>query len=162
PDLSPKIADAVKMYDEWRGLRGSKGTLDDPADLQRLLHGAGVLEFRLLPQIDPADPTAFDRYVQQLQKRGPRQQPGDRFGWFPIDNAPYFFKHYVQNLETDFDRIKHTFCIAERYGDRYFVLADLEPNKCLAQDQAGGGWELKSAVPTRDEEGRPAVAFTLD
>lgn len=159
-DLVALIDDAVARYDDWRGKRGSKGTLDDPADLQRLLQGAGVLEFRLLPQMDSADPTAYDRYVQQLQKRGPRPQPGDRFGWFTIENAGYFFKS--KNIDAEFDAKKRSICIAERYGEKYYVLAHLEPNKALAQDPGAGAWELKSAVPTRDEEGRPAVAFTLD
>jgi len=161
PDMATQIASAVEAYNAWQVLRGREGSLDDPADLQRLLRGAGVLEFRVLAEVDPADPNGLEEYSRNLQKRGPRRAPGDRYGWFQIENPGYFFKS--KNVEQEFDAVKRRFWWAERYADKYYVLAHLDESKCLAQDRdAQKSWELKSALPTRDEEGRPAVAFTLD
>src|SRR5262249_35061633 len=150
-----------------RKLRGKGGALDDPADLQRLLRGAGVLEFRLLAAYDASNPHEYDRYVDNLQKRGPRKMPEDTLGWFAIDDPAYFFHSDLRGKQRDFDaefpQLKRRFCVAEKYGDKYYVLAHLEDNKSLAQNPQGGSdWQLKSAVPTRDQEGKPAVSFTLD
>src|SRR5262249_48899500 len=162
PALASNIQATIDAYEEWRHQRGKGGALDDPSDLQRLLRGAGVLEFRLLAEPDPADPHKFDRYIDNLQKHGPRKLQEDTMGWFPIEDPNYFFK--TKDIEKEFARVKVSpYYVVEKYGDKYYVLAHLEDNKTLAQNPQGGSdWQLKAAVPTRDQEGRPAVSFTLD
>jgi hypothetical protein len=77
PTLAGKIDEAVKAYDVWSKRRGF---LDGPADLQRLLKGAGALDFRLLAEPDPQNPTRYDRLRQQ--RRGYENfagtQPGEQ------------------------------------------------------------------------------------
>lgn len=162
PDLAAGVTAAVSAYDKWQTLRGKEGSLDDPTDLQRLLRGAGVLEFRLLADQDPADPNALEEYSRNLAKRGPRRAPGDRYAWFQIENPAYFFKS--KNIEQEFERLKRSRgWWAERYGDKYYLLAHIDESKCLAQDRDGTkNWELKAALPDRDEQGKPAVSFELD
>ncbi|MCK6485343.1 MAG: protein translocase subunit SecD [Phycisphaerae bacterium] len=164
-DVADLMNQAIAAYDEWNKLRGAGGTLDDPADLQRLLRGAGVLEFRLLAEQDPADPTRYDSYIQNLSKRGPRRGPGDEYAWFPIENPAYFYRHLLDGkaFESEFENIKRQYGIAERYGDKYYILATTAENKTLTQErEAGRSWQLQNAMPTRDEQGRPAVSFVLD
>ena len=46
PELADKITKVAAAYNAYFPFRGR---LDDPSDLQRMLKGAGILEFRILP-----------------------------------------------------------------------------------------------------------------
>ena len=48
PERAEKIDKLVAAYDQYSPFRGR---LDDPKDLQRMLKGSGILEFRILPVI---------------------------------------------------------------------------------------------------------------
>lgn len=160
PQLEKQIDEAVARYAAWRAKRTY---LEGPADLQRLLRGAGVLEFRILAEPSPENPTKYDRYREQLQERGPRPVEGDQYQWFPVDNALAFL-----NLESpaelqDFDPRRASQFIVDRRDDKWYVLAKTgREHGLLAPRLAGTTWRLKSAYVTRDNAGRPAVGFTLD
>jgi len=157
------IDQVVKAYDQWRARRGREGRLDDPADLQRLLRGAGVLEFRMLAEIDPADPTKFDTYRDNLRRHGPRPRPGEEtYQWFEIEKPADFFRG-SPDYEKNFEQIKlaQRF-ITERYGEKYYVLAYVLPTKVLTHRTGEADWSLVRSSMTRDDEGRPAVEFELD
>lgn len=169
PAYSEAIAKVVAAYDAWAA---DKGALEDPSDLKRRIRGAGVLEFRILAERDPSNPTriqsedpalrlAISDYVEQLQKRGPRpKDERDPFRWFPIKDAVAFTN--LDSLE-EFEKRRETLPqIIEPYLGRYYVLAHNGPNYGLTKE-GSGRWELSGAYPSYDSRsGRPAVNFTLD
>ncbi|GAG34839.1 unnamed protein product, partial [marine sediment metagenome] len=71
PNRSEKIDNAVAAFDEYRPFQGR---LDDPKDLQRMLKGAGILEFRILPTLGhpEVDPDEMVGYVELLKTKGPK------------------------------------------------------------------------------------------
>jgi protein-export membrane protein SecD/preprotein translocase SecF subunit len=155
PDLETAIALMTERYDLWSK---HKGALDDPADLLRLLRGAGVLEFRILALKDPSNPEMLTstkpqynepvaKYVEQLQKRGPRPEAGDNYGWFKVAKPE-------ENSIT-----QYTMYVVEEYLGTQYVLAHSTKDMGLLNDRT---WSLRAAYPGRDDQGRLAVHFELD
>lgn len=160
--LSPMIDGMVSAADRLKRQRRGEGRLEDPADLQRLLRGAGVLEFRILPKRDAASADQFDRYIEQLKSRGPRRMPGEEnFQWFSIEDPRDFLK--MTDLERDFEARKASLpVVVERYGNQYYVLAHIGDDRAMVHRFGEPDWSLKSARFARDEIGRPAIGFSLD
>jgi len=156
PDLAPLIKEMTAGYDEWAK---TKGALDDPADLMRLLRGAGKLEFRILAQPDPSNPNRtaannaayreeIKKYLDQLAKYGPRPRPGDNFGWFRIDKP------------EENDIASGRYIVSEYLGTPY-VLAHSTDDMGLL-NTGKDDWKLRGAYQGMDRQGRPAVHFELD
>lgn len=160
PERADLIDSAVEKFDTWRKRRTF---LDGPADLRRLLRGAGVLEFRILADPNPENITRYDRYRQQLRDHGPRPQPGDTEQWFRIDNPMAFLNLDSPAALRDYDpRVESRF-IVDRHDDQWYVLAKRGPEHGLLHGElTGGPWKLKSVGMTRDQIGRRAVQFNLD
>ncbi len=160
-DLINSLVDANTVLDKRR--RGSEGRLEDPADLQRLLRGAGVLEFRILPL--NSNDASFDEQRSNLAKFGPLPRPNeDRYQWFEIEDPADFLNTKLEALATDFDTRKQGMrYVVDRFGDRYFVLAHIGEGYSMTHARKGQrDWSLKSSYLTRDENGRPAIGFTID
>lgn len=159
--LAGKIDAAVAAYDR---LRKNRTRLDSPEDLQRLIKGAGTLDFRILAETDPQNPAKYDTYRQQLQTRGPRIPPGETsFGWFRIDNPGSFFDKDTAAELAAFDPKTSPFYVAEKYGDEYYVLAKISPRDTLLTNMASGAkWRLVGARVDRDQRGLLAVTFQFD
>jgi SecD/SecF fusion protein len=158
-DLRDKIEGVLEKYAAYRT---GKQYLDGPADLKRLLRGSGKLEFRILAEPDPANPTKYDRYREQLRV-GQRTKAGDEFGWFPIDNPLQFFNldnpAALEAMRPESDPL-HVVAKAE---DHYYVLGKMSADEGLLQgSQTQRPWRLNRARPDRDENGRQSVAFELD
>lgn len=168
PGLAELIKKLVEANDKLKERRRGEGRLEDPADLQRLLKGAGVLEFRILadPSDLRSDPNKFAKYVEALKTRGPRRLPGEEdLQWFEIEDPLDFFKEFdsMQNLNLNFEQRKNGLgVVAERYGDKYYVLAHIGSNYALTHRPGESDWSLESAHFDRDRTGRPAIGFTLD
>ena len=167
PGLAALIDGLVKANDGLKKRRHGEGRLEDPADLQRLLRGAGVLEFRILA--DPAemrsDPGKFAPYTEGLKNRGPRRLPGEEnFQWFEIENPMDFFRFQSpEDLNLNFEARKGGLgVIAERYGDKYYVLAHIADSYTLTHRAGESDWSLLNAAFDRDRMGKPAIGFTLD
>jgi len=163
PALADAVTRLVEASDALRETRRGEGRLEDPADLQRLLRGAGVLEFRILPERG-TDPAPFEKYREELTRRGPRPLPGETtYQWFEIEDPLDFLKvKSMADLHRDFEQIKNTSSVVvERYGDKYYVLAHIGEDYVLTH-RAGEDWSLKGARPDRDRNGRLAIGFSLD
>ncbi len=142
PERKPLVEPLAAAYGNWAKV---KSGLDDPTDLERLLRGAGVLEFRIL--VDPSAPDVA-QYVDQLKERGPRIHRGDAYGWFPVSRPDEFAKSRTY--------------VTQKYGDKTYVLADLSPEKGLTN---GGThpWKLVGARVHYDLQNAGfAVSFQLD
>ena len=85
PELKDKIDKVAKTYSAYFPFRGR---LDDPSDLQRMLKGAGILEFRILPTLDhpEVDSAQMNAYVETLKTKGPKYPLDDQYVWLEIEN----------------------------------------------------------------------------
>ena len=141
PMRADRIARTVEVYDGYRDIGGR---LDDPEDLKRMLRGAGVLEFRILPTMERFN--ELQSYVEALAERGPAGASDARYVWLEIED----WESWAQGSG-----------IESRFGDRYYVLASNQPNETMLQ-RGDRTWRLRRAAPTTDQRGAPAVAFSFD
>jgi len=151
PDRVGEINNVVGAFDEYRPFRGR---LDDPKDLQRMLKGAGILEYRVLPtQGHPnVDMDQMAGYVERLREKGPKYASDAQYVWCEIENIEEW--RAVDKEERP--------SIAAQFGDKYYVLASNKPNDTLLHSPGTRQWKLERANPTTDNMGRRAIGFTLD
>ncbi|MDD5327832.1 MAG: protein translocase subunit SecD [Phycisphaerae bacterium] len=146
PDRSEKIDRAVAAFDEYRPFQGR---LDDPRDLQRMLKGAGILEFRILPtQGHPeVDADEMAGYVERLKTKGPKYASDNKYVWCEIENI---------------DEWKRNDVFFAQFGDKFYVLTSNKKGEILVHGAEGKDWSLKRAYPTTDQTGRRAIGFMFD
>jgi SecD/SecF fusion protein len=147
PDRVPEIDRVVAAYDAYRPFQGR---LDDPADLRRMLKGAGILEFRILPTTDRPELSAAEiqRYVDALASKGPKDASDNQYVWVEIENYEDW-----HNPNT----------VVGQFGDKYYVLASNRvPDEAMLHGAGTKEWKLDSSHPTTDEIGRRAIGFNLD
>jgi len=147
PERTEKIDNVVAAFDEYYPFRGR---LDDPKDLQRMLKGAGILEFRILPI--PADPQfnadEMAGYQELLITKGPKYASDEKYVWCEIENI---------------EEWKLTNAVIGQFGDKFFVLASNKKDEAILHSTSGGDWKLKKASPgTEGRTGRRAIDFLLD
>ena len=149
-DRAGKIEAVVTAFDEYRDFQGS---LDDPKDLQRMLKGAGILEFRILPTLGEPDVDADEmaRQVELLKTKGPKFASATSKGkyiWCEIENITTW------NVSNS---------IVGQFGEKFFVLAsDTKDQTMLHSPDGQRAWKLERSYPATDEVGRRAIGFTLN
>jgi len=146
PDRAEEIQQVVEAY---KGYQPYRGRLDDPADLQRMLKGAGILEFRILPTSDRGEPSQaeIERYLGDLKDKGPKAASDGRFKWVQIEKISEW---------------QVAGSIVGQFGDKFYVLASHQPDETMLHGLSGREWKLESAYPTNDQVGRRAIGFTLN
>ena len=146
PDRAEKIDKAVAAFDEYYPFRGR---LDDPKDLQRMLKGAGILEFRILPTPEHPEVDADEMagYVELLQTKGPKYASDSKFVWCEIENINEW------NVRES---------IVAAFGYKPYVLASNKTDEAMLHGPETRDWSLKKAQPQTDREGRRAIGFELD
>ncbi len=161
PNLKADIENVVAKHAAWSEKRTF---LDGPADLQRLLRGAGVLTFRILAEPAPENLTRYDALREDLAKRGPKLARTSTEAWFEIDDPVNFFNldspNDLQGKDPkDFER-SGTMIVAKR-GETWYVLARTDPSAEMKGDSKRS-WQLRGVRQDRDELGRPSVNFFFD
>jgi len=149
-----EIDNVVEAFDEYRPFRGR---LDDPKDLQRMLKGAGILEFRILPtQGHPeVDMDAMAQYAETLKEKGPKYASDSKFVWCEIENQNITEWHGVDDQKRP--------SIPGQFGDKYYVLTSNNKDEIMLQRGDSKSWKLKRASPGREPQtGRRAIDFVLD
>ena len=146
PDRVSEIDSVVVAYDNYRPYRGR---LDDPMQLKRMLKGAGILEFRILPrQDDPqVDKALTDTYVTRLEEKGPQYASDTRYMWLEIEN---------------FEEWGAPGSIVAPFGGKYYVLASNQKDETMLHGGGEKSWKLVKANPSTDDMGRRAIGFLLD
>ena len=129
-DRANEIDRTIAAFDEYRPFRGR---LDDPKDLQRMLKGAGILEFRILPTLGhpTVDEGEMNRYVETLREKGPKYASDNRYRWCEIEEADTWSAGDAENrppVVADFADLRH-------------------PDQCLAQLQLGAHRQIDQAQP---------------
>ena len=126
------------------------GNRYNPQDLQRMLKGTGILEFRILPtqghpEVNADEMTA---YVKDLKEKGPKYTSDNKYVWCEIENI---------------NEWKRSDVFLASFGNKSYVLASNKDNETLLHSTDGQKrWELEGARPSQDEMGRRAIGFTLD
>ncbi len=151
PERAPVIDKVVAAYDAYYPFRGR---LDDSGDLQRMLKGAGILEFRILPTRGhpDVDTALMDRYVETLKTKGPKYASDDKYIWFQIENPEHW------GAADDAKRP----AITGQFGDKYYVLASNKKDEAVLHVGQVKDWKLNRASPGQDREGRRSIDFELD
>ncbi len=145
-EKAAKFETLAIAFDKYTPFRGR---LDDPKDIQRMLKGAGILEFRILPTKDhpEVDADAMENYRARLQTKGPKYASDQNYIWFEVEK-PEEFK--VGNA------------IVAQFGEKMYVLASNKKDEALLHKADEKPWKLKNAMPRPDQMGRRAIGFTLD
>ncbi len=161
-----KVPDGDKLLEEIIAARNAykaqvKG-YDDPADLERLLQGAGVLEFRIA--IAPGTWPDEARLRRELRERGPDGVESKDTVWRPINKLEGWFDTYdkfesLRNNPSAYFAASYGLVVEERDGKYYVLLRDEAGWRIT---KAEGAWKLAQAFQSTDELGRPAVGFRMD
>jgi len=149
PDRVSEIDEVVAAYDRYRPYRGR---LDDPMQLKRMLKGAGILEFRILPTTDDSevDQNLLATYVTRLEEKGPDYASDSMYEWFEIENY-------------DDWKTKQPGSIVAPFGGKHYVLASNQDEETMLRaSRSGKAWKLVKSNPTTDGSGRRAIGFQLD
>lgn len=151
PDRAEQIDRLVAAFDEYSPFRGR---LDDPKDLQRMLKGAGILEFRILPTLGhpEVDTDLMNTYVERLKEKGPQYASDTRYIWFEIENLDDW--HGADGEQRP--------SIVAKFGEKSYVLASNLTNEAMLHGAGQAEWKLEKAYPTTDDMGRRAIGFLLD
>ncbi len=150
PDRVEKIDKVIAAFEEYRPFQGR---LDDPTDLQRMLKGAGILEFRILPTTDPQtnpelDVDEINRYVEALKVKGPKYASDDKYVWCEVENI---------------DEWKAAGPVVVPFGNKHYVLASNKENEVMLRSSGEEQWRLEKARPgTEYQTGRRAIDFALN
>ncbi len=162
PDRTEQIkavVDALETYGKYQG------RLDDPKDLQRMLKGAGILEFRILPTIgeENSDTPLLETYVRNLREKGPKYASDNKYVWFEVEKQEEWITVDAAGVEhiayADKQGRKP---VVAMFGDNYYVLCSNKTDEAMLHNPQTKSWKLTDASPTQDRRGRRAIGFTLD
>ena len=140
-DRADKIDAVIAAHAEYQKVGGR---LDDPEDLKRMLKGAGVLEFRILPTYEDAQANADElaAYVDKLKTMGPKRASSSKYIWAEIENPETWKANGVTGV----------------FGEKAYVLASNQKDESMLKSSEKK-WKLKRAYPTTDQMGRRSIGF---
>jgi SecD/SecF fusion protein len=161
-DRAEKFDRIIKAFDEYMPYRGR---LDDPADLQRMLKGAGILEFRILPTMGhpDVDVERMEGYIELLATKGPRYASDNNYIWCEVESADEWvgLDEQKRPFAKVTDSQRRPVAVGQ-FGDKVYVLASNKQDEALLHTAQGKDWSLTRSQPTSDSEGRRAIGFSLD
>jgi SecD/SecF fusion protein len=148
PSRAEKIDKLVASFTDYRSVRGR---IDGPDDVKRMLKGAGVLEFRILPKYDDgrSNKDELTAYIDALKTKGPKMASDDKYVWIEIENPK---DPTWQGNEI----------VTGVFGDKYYILASNQKNECMLRNTGKKPWRLTRARPTVDQMGKRAIDFSFD
>lgn len=86
-DFPRRLAAIDQFQTEYAAFSQVKDSIDDAAELKRLLKGSGVIEFHILAESPDVPFQQYQEMVDRLLKRGPRVQAGDPYRWYEVDRS---------------------------------------------------------------------------
>ncbi len=133
-----------------------RGRLDDPKDLQRMLKGAGILEFRVLPTSGhpETDSDLMTNYIDSLKEKGPRYASDENYIWCEVEEKPEEKWGAVDGQKRP--------SITGVFGDKTYVLASNKKNEVMLHGTDERKWKLEKATQGQDQYGGRAISFLLD
>lgn len=168
PDVGPQLDKVIAAYDEYSKNRKS---LDDTADLKRLVQASGVLTFRITVDPTGRGNTGFthpdeDRLRSLLREKGPKQAGTRDARWFKLNKQDSWYSSVssynamTQDPASYFYNYGGTGYVVEEYNGEYYMLA--WDARGLRMTQEEGRWKVARAYQTADQLGRPAIGFRMD
>lgn len=158
PGAVPQID---RIVDKWANYQKERSTLDDPADVRRLLKGAGVLDFRIAVAL--GENAQEQELKKKLREGGPLAVQSGDARWFKLNKVETWFRssadyeRFAASPSAFFANMRY---VVETYdGEPYMLCYDV-PGMRLTQ--AEGNWQVAGAGRTADEIGKPAVRFDMD
>jgi SecD/SecF fusion protein len=152
-----------RVVGKWNAYQAERATLDDPADVIRLLRAAGVLDFRIAPRTGEVTADVA-RLRAELQSSGPRGVRSSEYRWFKLNkiegwlrDARDYANFQAMGAAAFFEQQQ---LIVEPFDGEFYMLLYDQPG--LRLTQAEGAWSVASANPTIDELGKPAIQFNMD
>lgn len=138
-----------KLVVAYAARRQHSGGLENPAELERLLRGAGVLDFRIT--VSPQNP-AVPKALAQLTLKGPHSgftPPGTH--WYPIDS-------------TNGKSLLHgSGYVTGQWEGRHYILLYHTQARALTHNTTRRPWKIDYANLTSDPQtGGLVVDFNLD
>jgi len=151
PERQEKIKKVVEAYNAYYPFRGR---LDDPGDIQRMLKGAGILEFRILPTDGhpDVDMARMKVYLDTLRTKGPKYASDDKYVWLEVENPQQWHAADGANRPS----------MVAQFGNKYYVLASNKKDEAVLHAGQAKDWKLNRASPGQDQQGRRAIDFELD
>lgn len=159
-ELKAEFQDRVTQIDKVIAAHSNylpfRGRLDDPKDLQRMLKGAGILEFRILPTSGhpETDSDLMASYIESLKEKGPRYASDENYVWCEAEAKPDKKWSAVDGQKRP--------SITGEFGDKTYVLASNKKNEVMLHSTAERTWKLEKATQGQDEYGGRAISFLLD
>ena len=153
-DRAGQIDKVISAYNDYVPFRGR---LDDPKDLQRMLKGAGILEFRVLPTAGhpETDSDLMTSYIESLKEKGPRYASDENYIWCEVEERPDKKWGAVDGQKRP--------SITGGFGDKTYVLASNKKNEVMLHStDPAGRWKLEKATQGQDQYGGRAISFLLD
>ncbi len=159
PDSVEALERVLASYKKYAS---SRKAMDDPSDLVKQLRGAGVLNFRI--GVKPGwDPTEVQRLRQQLAERGPKNIKSNEVRWFKVNQIRNWYNNTQQLKALDADPVgffASRKLIGAEYDGEYYVLCF--DTRTTRLTEADGDWSVSRAYDSRDQVGRPSIAFEMD
>ena len=151
PSRAEKIDKLTAVFKDYRSVRGR---IDGPEDVKRMLKGAGVLEFRILPKLDDGrtNKEEMAAYAESLKTKGPKLSSDSKYVWLLIEN-------YEDGAWQSNERNQ---IITGSFAEKYYVLASNQKGECLTRGTGKKPWKLQKAGTTADQLGKRAIAFGFD
>ncbi len=129
----PAMAEALEGFVQaWQAYEPVRSSLDQGAELKRLLQGSGVLSFHIV-----ADDLAPDRraeMVRRLEELGPVASATPELRWFEVDRPEQFGRTGLMHP----------------YGDKQYVLLHTTPEHSMVNREGEPRWALERAWTGRD------------
>ncbi len=168
PAIEDQLDSVIAAYDLYSKNRNS---LDDTADLKRLVQAAGVLSFRITVDPDGRGNTSFThpeetRLRELFKEKGPKQAGTRDARWFKINKPDSWYssvsayESMVANPAAYFYNYGGTGYVVEEYHGDYYMLA--WDSRGLRMTQQDGRWKVSRAYQSADQLGRPAIGFQMD
>lgn len=153
-DLIKRHSDRQKLIDQiqaaYAQVQQHSAGLDSPQELERMLRGAGVLDFRIT--VNPQNAGA-QRALAQLATKGPHNgyTPAGT-AWFQVD--PRDGKDVLRSREL--------YAVGE-YEGQHYILLYTNSARALTHGTSRAHWQVSNAqLQTDPQTGELAVGFNLD
>ncbi len=159
PESIAEIDRLIGLFDAYAAERTG---FDDPADLKKILRGAGVLTFRIT--VNPGEHPEEARLRTELREVGAKNVRASDARWFQINDIETWVdtKAQLEFVLSSDDNARDFFrgrgYTVEARGGLFYMLAWDTPNTRLTP--ADGNWRV-NATSGIDELGRPAINFTM-
>ena len=168
PEVGDQLDVVIEAYNEYSKNRKS---LDDTADLKRLVQASGVLSFRITVDPSARGNTGFNhpeeaRLRELLKEKGPKQAGTRDARWFKLNkqdswyNSVSSYQSMIADPSAYFAGYGGTGYVVEEFNGDYWMLA--WDARGLRMTQQEGRWKVSRANQTADQLGRPAIGFHMD